>query len=291
MKFKKYTPHFLIICLSIAIAAILWLTLFSRLGTDSRHFYLPFWSYRAIAHGSGIVLLQNIGNIILFVPIGVAIALFLRLETKQVFLVGLTLSLLIEACQWFFWLGSFEFDDLLHNTVGVGIGSFLVNRTKIGGWLLQQVRDKKNSLKILVCLIVLLISLPLGYQGIKVQEMKRLASLNDKEGMKNLLVLRPDPMYIGQTDVNVIYNSDGSVLIEGNAENRAWIQIASFSLSPGQYNMEGLSGLQKNTVGLELAVFDNEQNKYVMIGHEVGAVDRLDFELQETSKMEVLISL
>lgn len=55
--------------------------------------------------------------------------------------------------------------------------------------------------------------------------------------------------------------------------------------------MEGLSGLQKNTVGLELAVFDYDQNKYVMLGHEVGSVERLDFELQEKSKMEVLISI
>lgn len=28
-----------------------------------------------------------------------------------------------------------------------------------------------------------------------------------------------------------------------------------------------------------------------MVGHEVGAIDRLDFELDEQSKMEVLISL
>ena len=118
-----------------------------------------------------------------------------------------------------------------------------------------------------------------------------MAALNGKDGMENLLVLSPDPKYIGQSDVSVIYNSDGSILIEGKSENTAWIQIARFSLSPGQYFMEGLSGLQKKTIGLELAKFDNDEDTYLMVGHEVGALDRLDFELHEQSKMEVLISL
>lgn len=291
VKLKKYVPHILILLLAVAIAAILWLTLFSRLGTESRHFYPPLWSYRTIAHGSGAFIFQNIGNIMLFIPIGVIAALFFRQNIKQSILIGFALSLIIECCQWFFWLGSFEFDDLIHNSIGAGIGAFLVDRTAIGEWLKQQAGDKKKSLIVIVCLVVLLITLPLGYQEIKVQEMKRLAALNDRDGRKNLLILSPDPRYIGQSDVSVIYNSDGSVLIEGKAENRAWIQIARFSLSPGQYYMEGMSGLQKKTVGLELAVFDNDQDKYVMLGHEVGSVERLDFELHEQSKMEVLISL
>ena len=291
MKFKKYVPYVLVFLLSLAIATILWLTLFSRFGANARHLYPPFWSYRAIAHGGGSVFFQNIGNIILFVPIGVGAALFLRQNIKKSLLIGFALSFIIECCQWFFWLGSFEFDDLIHNTIGTGIGAFLVNRTAIGEWLKIQVWDKKKSLKVFACLTVLLIALPFGYQGIKAWEMKRLAALNNRDGRENLLVLSPDPRYIGQSDVSIIYNSDGSILIEGESENRAWIQIAKFSLSPGQYFMEGLSGLQKQTVGLELAVYDNDQEKYVMVGHEVGAVDRLDFELQETSKMEVLISL
>ena len=291
MKFKKYVPHVLIALLAVAIAAILWLTLFSRLGTDARHFYPLFWSYKAIAHRSGTVLFQNIGNIILFIPIGVIAALFLRQDIKQSLLIGFALSFFTECCQWFFWLGSFEFDDLLHNTVGAGIGAFLVDKTAIGGWFREQAGDRRKSLKVITCLTLLLITLPLGYQGIKVQEMKQLAAMNDRNGMENLLVLSPDPKYIGQSDVSVIYNSDGSILIEGKAENRAWIQIAKFTLPPGKYFMEGMSGLQKNTVGLELAVFDKDQDKYVMLGHEVGSVERLDFELHEKSKMEVLISL
>lgn len=291
MKLKKYIPFILIALLASGIAAILWLTVFSRLGTDTRHFYPPFWSYGAIIQGRRAVLFQNIGNILLFMPIGVIAALFLQVGVKKSLLVGLLLSLFIECCQWLFWLGAFEFDDLLHNTVGTAIGTFLVKRTVAGKWLRQQLGEKKKSLRTLLCLIALFIAFPLGYQGFKNQEMKRLAALNDKENTKNLLVLSAAPRYIGQTDVSVIYNHDGSILIEGESANRAWIQIARFSLTPGLYYMEGLSGIQKNTVGLELAVFDYDQDKYVMVGHEIGAIDRLDFELQESSKMEVLISL
>lgn len=291
MKFRKYVPHILIFLLAVAIAAILWLTLFSRLGSESQHFYPPFWSYRAIAQGSRSFIFQNIGNIILFVPIGVIAALFFRQNIKQSILIGFALSLIIECCQWLFWLGSFEFDDLIHNSIGAGIGAYLADRTAVGEWLKQQVVDKRRGLKVIVFLTALLIALPLGYQGIKIQEMKRLAAMNDRDGRKNLLLLSPDLKYIGQSDVSIIYNSDGTILIEGKTDNRAWIQIARFSLSPGQYYMEGMSGLQKKTVGLELAKFDNDEDTYLMVGHEVGALDRLDFELQETSKMEVLISL
>ena len=288
---KKLINALLVVVLAGLLVLILWLTLFSRIGSESRHFYPPFWSYKAIVNGSGIVLFQNVGNIILFVPIGVITALFLRQSIKQSLLSGLVLSLAIECCQWFFWLGSFEFDDLLHNTVGAGIGAFLVDRTAIGEWLRHQIVDKKKVLKVIAFLTALLIALPLGYQGKRIQEMKRLAALNDRDGYVNLLVLSPDPRYIGQSDVNVVYNSDGSILIEGESEDRAWIQIARLSLIPGKYYMEGLSGIQKKTVGLELAVFDDEQEKYVMVGHEVGAIDRLDFELNEKSRMEVLISI
>ena len=288
---KRWKTFFAIGTLAVSIALILWLTLFSRLGSDSRHFYPPFWSYRAILNGDSRALLENIGNVVLFIPIGVAIALFLGCSVKQTLVIGFTLSLVIESCQWFFWLGSYEIDDLIHNTIGAGIGAVLIQKTAIGASLQRQVREKTKSLRVLIYLVIILVAMPLGYQGIKYQEMRWLASLNNKDGIENLLVLSADPQYIGQTDVNVIYNSDGSILIEGGSNCRAWIQISKFTLAPGLYYMEGLSGLPKNTVGLELATFDYDQDKYVMVGHEVGAIDRLDFELQEKSKMEVLISL
>ena len=71
--------------------------------------------------------------------------------------------------------------------------------------------------------------------------MKRLAALNDRDdGSKNLLVLSPDPSYIGMSDVNITYNSDGSILIEGSSENRAWIILGSLILGKGDYVFSGI---------------------------------------------------
>lgn len=202
MNLKKYVSHILVACLSIAIATILWLTLFSRLGLESRHFYPPFWSYKAILSGSGKALIEDIGNIALFLPFGVFSSLYLRQDVKQSLLIGFSISLLIECTQWFFWLGSFEIDDLIHNTIGTAIGAFLVDRTAIGVQIQQEIKNRKKSICVLICLVALFVAIPLGYQGIKVQEMKWLAGMNDKNGMENLLVLSPDPKYIGQTDVH-----------------------------------------------------------------------------------------
>lgn len=292
VKFKKYVPVGLIIALAAALANILWITLFSRLGSDSRHFYPLFWSYKAILNGSVESLIENIGNIILFIPIGVIAALYFHFNIKKSLLIGLAVSLLIESSQWFFWLGAFEIDDLLNNTIGACIGAVLINRTRFGELVRQQIQDKTRSLCTMACILVLLIGIPLGHQELKKFEMKRLASLNNREdGAINLLVLSSDPVYIGQTDVNVLYNADGSILIAGESSSRAWIQISRFILPSGVYVLEGLPRLEKHTVGLELAIYDNKQQKYVMLGHEVGASDSLEFELQQTSKMEVLISI
>ena len=275
-----------------ALAVVLWITLFSRFGSDSRHFYPLFWSYKAILNGSVESLVENIGNIILFIPIGLIVALYFRLTIKKSFLIGLAVSLLIECSQWFFWLGSFEIDDLLHNTVGTSIGAALINRTHLGEVLRKQIQNKIRSLCAMACILVLLIGLPMGYRQLRKFEMRRLASLNNREdGTINLLVLSPYPVYMGQTAVNVSYNSDGSILIAGESNSRAWIQISRFTLPAGAYVLEGMSGLDKHTVGLELAVYDNKQQKYVMLGHEVGTIDSLEFELQQTSKLEVLISI
>ena len=54
--------------------------------------------------------------------------------------------------------------------------------------------------------------------------MKHLASLKDREdGARNLLVLSPEPKYIGETDFSVAYQS----------VNRAWIEIGRVALDPG----------------------------------------------------------
>ena len=131
--------------LAASIALVLWLTILSRLGCYTRHFYLPFSSYKAVFRGSVRALLEIAGNIILFIPVGVMLPLFFRIDLKRSLVLGFTISLIIESCQWFFWLGSFEFDDLLHNTIGAGIGAVIVQRTFLGKRLKEQIVDKKRK--------------------------------------------------------------------------------------------------------------------------------------------------
>lgn len=287
---KKWRNVLVIASLAVSIALILWITLFSRLGSDSSHFYPPFWSYRAILNGSEKALLEDIGNVILFIPIGVLIALFFRLDVKRCLLIGFSLSLLIESCQWFLWLGSFEIDDLLHNTIGAGVGSALVTRTVLGTKL--KLKNRKKSLFALLCLIVLIISSGFAYQGLKWQEMKRLAALNDREdGTKNLLILSPDPKYLGETDFSIVYQSDGSVLIEGSSENRAWIEIGRLTTEPGSYSFSGLSGVEEKTVAIELEYYDANQENYIRLTPDVGPIDEALFSLEITTKLRALIGV
>lgn len=287
---KKWKNVFVIGTLAVSVALILWLTLFSRLGSVSRHFYLPFSSYRAVINGSSKALLEDIGNIVLFFPVGVAIALFFESSVKHSLLIGFTLSIIIECCQWFFWLGSFEIDDLIHNTIGAGIGAVIVKGTALG--MVFRLENRKKSFVVFLLLIVFIISSGFTYQSMRWHEMRRLAAMNDRaDGTKNLLILNPDPKYIGESDFNVFYNPDGSILIEGSAENRAWIEIGRQTLDAGMYSFSGLSGVAEKTIGIELEYYDAEQGKYVRLTPDVGLIEMTEFELSAPTKVRALIGL
>ena len=287
---KKWLNAFILLILAMSLALILWVTLFSRIGSDSRHFYPPFWSYKAILKGSGKALLENLENIVLFIPIGLALALVLRLGTKQSLLVGLIISLMIESSQWFFWLGSFEIDDLIHNSIGAGIGAALVNKTALGE-IIRLTRGKKGLLSLLI-VTGIIIAAGFGYQGLRWQKMRRLAALNDRaDGKKNMLVLSPDPKYIGETDVDVIYNEDGSILIVGSSNNRAWIQMGQIRLPAGKYILSGLSGIEKNTLALVLDAYDPAEDRYRRITQEIGTIEESVFQVDEEIVGRILLSI
>lgn len=287
---KRWKNALVITSLAVSFALLLWLTLFSRLGSESRHFYPSFWSYRAILRGSVKALLEDVGNIVLFIPIGATIALFFGLDVKRSLLIGFGLSLLIESCQWIFWLGSFEIDDLFHNTIGSGIGAIFVAHTPFGERL--KIGNRSKSLIALISLVVLIIFLTFAYQGLKWQEMIRLASLNDREdGTKNLLICSPDPVYIGTTDFSVAYHSDGSILIGGTSEKRAWIEIGRVTLEAGKYSFSGLSGVDEKTVAIELEYFDPEKENYIRLTPDVGQIDEVLFCLDNTTKIRALIGI
>lgn len=259
------------------IAAVLWTTLFSRIGDGYRRFLLPFHSYVEIWKGEWRPLLENIGNVILFIPLGVALKWS---GVKDVKKAGLLASLLIEILQFTFALGTFECDDLIHNTLGAVIGAWCVG--KIGG----EIRLGSQMRKVILLSMVLCSTVPVGYKEVRHQKMVRLAAIYDREdGTKNLLVLNGKNGYVWDTDVYVKHLDDGSIQIKGTSDKRSWCPIGEISLEPGAYSFSGLSGVDKDTVGLTLET-DNHR-----FAPDVGPIDEVRFALEETTKLMVYVSV
>lgn len=259
------------------IAAVLWITLFSRLGTERRSFLLPFHSYVEILKGNRQFLLENIGNVVLFIPLGVALKCGGMKDVKKA---GFLASLLIEVLQFTFALGTFECDDLIHNTIGAIIGAWCVG--KIGG----ELRLDGGMRKVILLSMVLCSTVPVGYKEVRHQKMVRLAAIYDREdGTKNLLVLNGKNGFAWNTDVYVEYLNDGSIRIAGTSDKRSWCPIGEISLKPGVYSFSGLSGVDKDTVGLTLET--NNQR----FTPDVGPIDEVRFTLEETTKLMVYVSV
>lgn len=259
------------------IAAVLWITLFSRIGDGYRGFLLPFHSYVEILKGNRQFLLENIGNVVLFIPLGVALKWS---GVKDVKKTGFFISLFIEVLQFTFALGTFECDDLIHNTLGAVIGAWCVG--KIGG----EIRLRSQMRKVILLSMVLCSTVPFGYQEVRHQKMVRLAAIYDREdGTKNLLVLKGMNGFAWDTDVYVKYLDDGSIHIKGTSDKRTWWPIGEVTLEPGMYSFSGLSGVDKDTVGLTL------ETNNLRFAPDVGPIDVVEFTLIETTELMVYVSV
>ena len=259
------------------IAAVLWITLFSRIGDGYRRFLLPFHSYVEILKGNRQFLLENIGNVVLFIPLDVALKCGGMKDVKKA---GFFASLLIEVLQFTFALGTFECDDLIHNTLGVVIGAWCVG--KIGG----EIRLGSQMRKVILLSMVLFSTVPFSYREVRHQKMVRLAAIYDREdGAKNLLVLNGKNGFDWNTDVYVRCLDDGSLHIKGSSDRRSWWRIGEITLEPGMYSFSGLSDVEKDTVGIELET-DNHR-----FAPDVGPVDEVRFSLEENRKLMVYVSV
>ena len=91
----------------------------------------PFWSYKAIFAGGfnpvsrKTLFIQILANVVMFIPIGFFAG---RLLGWKGILLGFGCSALIELVQLITKRGLFEFDDIIHNTLGAAIG--------VGLWVL-----------------------------------------------------------------------------------------------------------------------------------------------------------
>lgn len=119
--------YFLVLCSTVV---------FRRISPEFRYNLTPFWSYVAIANGKENLLWENIMNCLLFFPIGLFLIRLKRNSTQwlKVFLIGFSLSVIIELLQLAMRRGFCEFDDIFHNTVGClmgyGVSSFVLKGIK-----------------------------------------------------------------------------------------------------------------------------------------------------------------
>lgn len=113
-------------------------TIFTRMPGDRKIQLELFWSWKEIIHPIGRLgtstpqglFVENILNMFLLLPVGTFLLIGLRKQLSwwQGLLVGILLSGIIELLQLILCRGLFEFDDILHNSIGCMIGCILIRR-------------------------------------------------------------------------------------------------------------------------------------------------------------------
>lgn len=101
------------------------ITIISRVPSrNAQYNYLLFWTYRAIIEGKSYLILEIAWNIILFIPIGVLLMLAISYKNKVFIAIAscFLMSSLIEVIQLLSHRGLFEYDDIVHNTLGATLG-------------------------------------------------------------------------------------------------------------------------------------------------------------------------
>ena len=264
---SKKKDYIFCILFGAYIAAVLWITLFSRIGDGYRGFLLPFHSYIRIAKGSSRAFVENVENVLLFIPLGVAVGAVKKWNWKKTAIAGFCVSLCIELLQAIFAFGIFECDDLINNTLGSVIG-FLVAEKGFGKVGILKI--SRQAVSVAVVCAVIFASLPFGYQMVRRQHMTKLATLHDREdGNKNLLVLNGKSIHGKNNGIDVTYLIDGSMLIGGEIENDVWAIVSDIELGPGSYTASVLSADSDDLVKFKLAYFDSALNKYTWFLNEI----------------------
>lgn len=99
---------------------------------------MPFWGYKLpMKFFPKQIIKQIIMNILMLMPIGMVFSIVINKKSFAVTVMSAFLcSLSIELLQLLMHRGYFEFDDLMHNTLGAALGWLIV-------FLLTKLRSKK----------------------------------------------------------------------------------------------------------------------------------------------------
>ena len=118
--------HYTAVLLLIEYVSLLFCStvVFRMTGETRRYDFHPFRSYKVILEGKEELLLQNIMNVLVFVPVGILLGSLLRGNGAwwKAILIGLGISVSIEVLQFILHRGFSEVDDVMHNTLGCMIG-------------------------------------------------------------------------------------------------------------------------------------------------------------------------
>ena len=67
--------------------------------------------------------MENIMNVVVFIPVGILLGIaFKQMTWWKALLIGCSISVTVEALQFWFMKGFSEVDDVMHNTLGTLIG-------------------------------------------------------------------------------------------------------------------------------------------------------------------------
>ncbi|MBR2549687.1 MAG: VanZ family protein [Clostridiales bacterium] len=109
------------------LSFVLTITVIERIVTAKAKYELElFWTYKAIQAGQTDLRAEIFWNVVLFIPIGILVSMMLPKKRKWLsIIVGFLMSAGIELTQLLLHRGLFEFDDMVHNTLGTVIGLVL----------------------------------------------------------------------------------------------------------------------------------------------------------------------
>lgn len=120
----KLVPALFIPVTVFYLSFVLTITVVERVSMPMAKYQLmPFWSYKAVFDGQTKLIEEVFWNYVLFIPVGILFSLVLPFRRKWLNIIpAFVLSAIIELSQLLLHRGLFEFDDIIHNTLGAAIG-------------------------------------------------------------------------------------------------------------------------------------------------------------------------
>ena len=145
--FYKYSRIICTVTAVIIICSILYITVFSRSERGVGADFIPFSSFER-AKLQPEMYRSMLMNVFLFIPLGLSLPFVFGGGTGKrilfTILVGLLLSITIEAIQYFANLGMAETDDMICNTLGTAIGSCAYLLTLLWRKLFNKTKERRS---------------------------------------------------------------------------------------------------------------------------------------------------